>query len=235
MGAVLLALGWLLAAGCGLGPGLEGPPWDAAGERPEALRVCVLRDESLPPERAENVMAAVSQALAPHGVALTVPWYRPWPRAAFAQEGLTRDVALRPLEPPCDRLLALVGRDARDFLWGLLLPEVLGAVERRTHTKGYAVARMGSLNQVLSFNRPETTAFHEVLHMLGCAHGDAGADCARRIQALAAEARANRAAGREFFPAVTAGGRILATREEVERRFPDRRTAGTCATEPGTC
>lgn len=232
---MLLALGWLLAAGCGMHPQAGGLPLEAAGERPEALRVCVLRDESLPPERAESVMAAVSQALAPHGVALTVPWYRPWSRPAFAQEGLTRDVALRPLEPPCDRLLALVGRDGRDFLWGLLLPEVLGAVERRTHTKGYAVARVGSLNQVLSFSRPEDTAFHEVLHMLGCAHGNPGADCARRIQALVAEARANRAAGREFFPAVTAGGRILATREEVARRFPGPRTAGTCATVPGPC
>ena len=85
------------------------------------------------------------------GLHIATPWIREWERPAFSQKGIIRDVARRPLTAPCDRILALVGRDARDFLWGVLMPEILGAVETRTNSKGYVVAQVGSLNQVLTF------------------------------------------------------------------------------------
>jgi hypothetical protein len=51
--------------------------------------------------------------------------------------------------PPCDRLVALVDRNAGDFLWGLVMPEILGEVDNATHTRGYIVATTGSVNQMI--------------------------------------------------------------------------------------
>ncbi len=108
---------------------------------------------------------------------------------------------------------------------------MLGAVERRTHTKGYAVARTGSLNQALAFTSPAEIVLHEVLHMLGCAHGATPNACRDQVRHPREQARENRAAGRDFFPAVTAGGRLITTRPGVERRFARLRPGATCAAD----
>ena len=128
-------------------------------------------------------------------------------------------MARRPLEAPCDRLLALVGRDVRDFMWGLLLPEVLGAVETRTASKGYVVAEAGSFNQLLTLTTPGEAAAHEMYHLLGVPHRDDGASARRRIAHIKQLATDNRNAGRDFFPAATFRGKVYLTRRDVDRRF----------------
>ena len=120
--------------------------------------LCVYRDVDVSEERTQNILTAIQETFAPMGLNVKIPWIRDWERPAFGQKKITRDVVHRPLEAPCDRILALVGRDARDFVWGALMPEVYGAVETRTNTKGYAVAEVGSLNQVLTFESPSGVA-----------------------------------------------------------------------------
>jgi hypothetical protein len=169
--------------------------------------------------RAAGVLVAIREEFAPYGLNIRVPWIRDWERPAFSQQGITRDVARRPLEAPCDRVLAFVGRDVRDFVWGAVMPEILGAVELRTRTKGYVVVEMGSLNQLLTFSSPAGNAVHEFYHMLGCDHWDGRKKVQDHIARLKRAARDNRARGEDFFPGLAPSGRLYLTRGAVDRRF----------------
>jgi hypothetical protein len=183
---------------------------------PEIFRICIYRDITVPEQRVEEIIGAIDGELALHGLKVEVPWIRDWDRPAFQMEGILKDIAARPLDPPCDRLFAIVGRDYRDFVWGIVMPEVLGAVEDATLTKGYAVGAWGSLNQVLSLKSPEDTAVHEVYHLLGCGHGLFANACYKQVTGMRRIAQQNRREGQDFFPAMSLNGRIFWTRAEVD-------------------
>ena len=223
--ALLAVLSACTSIGVSVG---DGPAPHEFGPEME-ICLCVYQDTDVSDETTQTILNAIHEEFAPMGLAVKTPWVRPWKRPAFSQKGITRDVAMRPLEAPCDRILALVGRDARDFLWGALMPEILGAVETRTNTKGYVVAEVGSLNQVLTFESPSGAAVHEFYHLLGVGHGlnkeDAYAQV-RRIKELAAR---NRLAGSDFFPAMTEKGRVYTSRAAVDRRFGIAPPASTVA------
>lgn len=214
----------------------------AAAEDPVLLRVCVLKDTRISCDRTDAIIAALTREMAHHGIAVSVPWIRDWQRPAFFESGITRGIAAYPLEAPCDRILTLVGRDYKDFAWGLLMPEVLGAVEQLTHTKGYVVAGIGSLNQLLSLRSPFAGAIHELYHMLGCDHDMSGRICTAKIDAIKEQARQNRENGQDFFPGIDKTGRLLLTRTAVEAEFepfvqqpPDNMTAGLTGRLGATC
>ena len=125
---------------------------------------------------------------------------------------MLRDLVARPLEAPCDRLLALVDRHVGDALWGLpLLPEIVGSVDTASMTRGYVVATRATLAQV--WVRPTEVAAHEFYHLLGCPHAKSRVVCYRRIATLK---RAAGAAG--FFPSMTLDGTLVATREIADAR-----------------
>lgn len=184
------------------------------------LRVCVLQAEGVSDARVAELIVAARRELAPYGIGVAVPWIRPWERQGFGHEALFEDIVRRPLEPPCDRLLAFVGRDARDFLWGLALPEVLGQVDDATHTRGFVVATRASLNQL--FLPPAKVTVHEFYHLLGCPHSGSLDKCYARIAGLK---RATRP-GADFFPGVDAQGRWLLTREETNELLRASAVAG---------
>ena len=183
------------------------------------LRVCIYQDEAVSDEQAADIIAAIQEEFAQYGLIVTVPVIKAWQRPSFKHKGILLDIVKRPLEPPFDRIFALVGRDVRDFLWGAMLPEVLGAVETRTHTKGYVVAEMGSLNQLLSFRSPTEAAIHEFYHLLGCDHADSRSAIATRMAHLKRLAVENRHAGRDFFPGISSKGKIYLSRRAVDDRF----------------
>lgn len=183
------------------------------------------RDVGVSEERTQAILSAIREEFAPMGLHVQTPWIRDWQRPAFSQKGITRDVAHRPLEAPCDRILALVGRDARDFVWGVLMPEILGAVETRTNTKGFVVAEVGSLNQVLTFASPQDAAVHEFYHMLGCRHSLDKEETYAQVGRIKQLAALNRRQGRDFFPAMSEKGRVYTTRAAVDRRFGIRPAA----------
>jgi hypothetical protein len=176
-----------------------GPPLD--------LRVCFLAAPHVSVERVYQLVDAVNQEFEPYAITVVVPWVQPWTRAGFTEESLIDDVARRPLPAPCDRLVALVDRNAGDFFWGLLLPEVLGAVEDVTNTHGYVVANVGSLNQV--FDDPGNTAVHEFYHLLGCPHAATLSECYHRI----AELKRHVDPHADFVPGIAPDGRYLLTRD----------------------
>lgn len=174
---------------------------------PAQLRVCVLRTADVSDQRVATLIAAVNQEFSAYGIEVVVPWVRPWTRSGFAHRSLFDDVIARELEAPCDRLVAFVDRNAGDFLWGLLMPEVLGSVDDPTHTRGFVVANQVSLNQV--FTPPAKATVHEFYHLLGCPHSGALTHCYARI----AELKRHIDPAADFFPGVDEAGAPLLTRE----------------------
>ena len=177
------------------------------------LRVCVLAAPKVSPERVDGLMLAVNREFEPYAITVTVPWVRPWARPGFTEKSIIDDVIRHDLEAPCDRLVALVDRNAGDFLWGLVMPEILGAVEENTHTHGYIVATTGSLNQV--FMDPGAGTVHEFYHLLGCPHSLSMTRCYGIIAALKHQADPDA----DFFPGITSGGSYLKTRDAVNERL----------------
>ena len=198
---------------------------------PEEIRFCILLDEGVSEDQARSLIAKVSEEFSLYGLVVKVPWMRPWVRHDFFMEGLMEDVWSKSLEPPCDRLLALVGRNFGDFLFGLLGMETLGAADTVTFTRGYVVARRVSLAQV--FVGPEQTIVHESYHLLGCVHKLKLFNCYTHIRDLKQAKRANRARGEDFFPGLSAQGVPINTRQEADsmvhsavKRIQAERAAG---------
>ena len=215
---MLLTLSLSLSAGCTtIGIGTHADRSVGYSGATESLRLCIYKDSSVSDASVDEIIGAVREEFSSFGLRVEVPWIRKWDRPAFEMQGILGDIAAKPLECPCDRLFAIVGRDARDFVWGLMLPEVLGAVEDTTLTKGYAVGSVGSLNQVLSFQSPTDIAVHEAYHLLGCKHGLFADSCHHQVASIRRVAQYNREQGHDFFPAMSLSGRIFWTRDEVDR------------------
>jgi hypothetical protein len=173
------------------------------------LRVCVLSAPKVTRERVDALILAVNREFEPYAITVTMPWVRPWARPGFTVDSIVDDVIRRDLEAPCDRLVALVDRNAGDFLWGLVMPEILGAVEENTHTHGYIVATAASLNQLVM--DPSAATVHEFYHLLGCPHSLSMSKCYGIIAALKHHADP----GADFFPGITSSGSYLQTRDAV--------------------
>jgi hypothetical protein len=183
---------------------------------PAGVRVCVFAEAGISAERTESLRAAIDREMKPYGIGVTVPWVRPWRRPAFFTASMLSDLLARPLEPPCDRLLGLVGRHLGDTLWGFVLPETLGAVDETTHTRGVVVAGWFSPNQLLF--PPGRTAVHEFYHLLGCGHSLWKLGCYEQIRR--SKRRALDAPG--FFPGLTKDKQPLRTRGEVDALLRER-------------
>jgi hypothetical protein len=187
---------------------------------PQTVEICLLKDPDVTQQRADELIAAVNKEFAPYNIQATVPWVHDWKRPAFTASGIIQDVMKRELEAPCDRLVGLVDRNAGDFFWGLLLPEVLGGVDDVTRTRGYVVANWGSINQI--FAEPSVATVHEFYHLVGCGHGATKTKCYHKI----AEMKASLPAGSDFLPGVTKEGKYLLTRDEanqaIQKFFAER-------------
>ena len=186
---------------------------------PEKLRICIYKDVNVSDQQADHIIAALQQEFSHFGLAIEVPWVKPWKRPAFASDEILNNFASCPLEAPCDRLLALVGRNFGDFLWGIIMPEIHGAVEDVSMTKGFAVAEIGSFNQMLSMSSAARIAVHETYHLLGCDHGLDAKPCYEKIKLVKKIARRNRMAGRDFFPSIPLDQIVLSSRLDVEKKL----------------
>jgi hypothetical protein len=186
---------------------------------PEKLRLCIYKDDSISDKQAEEIIATLQKEFSHFGIEIEVPWIRAWKRPAFTGYEILNNFASCPLESPCDRLLALVGRNFSDFLWGLTMPEVHGAVEDVSMTKGFTVAEIGSLNQILTMGSAARLAIHETYHLLGCDHDIDAKPCYEKIALIKKIARKSRLAGRDFFPSVGQDQRVLRSRHDVEKKL----------------
>ena len=211
-GAVFLSLSACGTIGAGLPSLRESLDF---GPRVE-LRVCLLVDPGVGEAKARSLVASADRELDAYGIDVGVPWLRPWTRPAFTADGMIDELLRRPLEPPCDRLVAFVGRHLGDSLFGLLLPQTLGAVDGATHTRGVIVGRLATPGQLLM--SPSRTTAHEFYHLLGCAHALTKRSCYDQIRAL----KQATPAGGGFVPGVTGDRRLLPSRAAVELRLRPR-------------
>ena len=164
---------------------------------PVTVRVCVLKAADISQPRAEALKQLVQKEFAQYGLVIEVPWVREWERPGFQAGSIMQDLLERPLEPPCDRLFALVDRHFGDFAWGLVMPEILGAVDSITSTRGYVVATFASINQLIA--PPEQVVLHEFYHLLGCPHDVTLSKCYPKIASLKASVQPDA----DFFPGVS--------------------------------
>ena len=186
---------------------------------PEKLRICIYKDVTISDKQTERIIAALQTEFSQFGLEIEVPWVKPWKRPAFTGDEILNNFVSCPLESPCDRLLALVGRNFGDFLWGLIMPELHGAVEVVSMTKGFIVAEIGSFNQIVSMSSAARIAIHETYHLLGCDHGLNAKPCYEKIALIKKITRKRRLAGHDFFPSVTLNYRVLKTRNDVENKL----------------
>jgi len=175
----------------------------------QELRVCLLKTSDIPEGRADALIAAVNEEFVPFGITVTVPWIRDWERPGFTVNAMIPALLARELEEPCDRLMGLVDYHAGDFVWGLFLPQVLGAVETATHTHGYVFATFGTLNQI--GYGPKNSMVHEFYHLIGCPHAVTKTKCYEQIAAM----KASRPPRSNLFPGMSDEGKYLHTRAEV--------------------
>lgn len=181
---------------------------------PEEIRFCILTDEGITEEQARHLIAKVNEEFSRYGLEVKIPWIRPWVRHDFFEQGIMEDVWSKSLEPPCDRLLALVGRTFGDFMFGLLGMEVLGAADTVTYTRAYVVAK--TLTWIQIFIGPEKAIIHESYHLLGCVHKLKLFNCYTHIQDLKQAKRANRERGEDFFPGLSFQGVLINSRQEAD-------------------
>jgi hypothetical protein len=182
---------------------------------PEPFRIGIYMDHGVSESYAQEIVQALESEFAPYGIKIEIPWTRPWQRKGFQAQEIMSEISKLPLEFPCDRILVIIGRNAGDVVWGLFLPEILGAVEDATRTKGYVVGKVGSLNQIIL--SPTNAATHEVYHMLGCNDGQGSWEIYSKVVAMRSLAQENRhKKGQNFFPSITPTGRIFFDRKEVE-------------------
>lgn len=189
----------------------------------EEFRICIYTDEGITKEDASNLMKNVNQEFSQYGLEIKTPWIRDWKRTSFFGDGVIRELGQIPLEPPCDRQIALVGRNFGDFLFGLMGTEILGAVDLPTHTRGFIVARRASISQI--FSSPSQVATHEFYHLFGCNHATVLTECYSRISKLKQLARANRESGNDFFPSVSWNESTITYRNEADILFKNAITS----------
>jgi hypothetical protein len=140
-------------------------------------------------------------------------------------EGILQALRQERLDAPCDRIFAMVNRNLGDFLWGFVGPEVLGAVNDETLTHGYAAARVGSFNQLVT--SPLEVTRHEIYHLLGCGEHFDMTRCYDRIAQLKEWKRAN---GSDFFPAWDLENKqMLVSRDAVNERLEPLRSTSVAA------
>jgi hypothetical protein len=183
------------------------------------VRVCLYKDGEVSDQRAAGIVKAIQEEFAQYGLIVMVPSIREWEPSSFKQKGILGDIAAQRLEPPFDRNLVLVGRSMGDFLSNQLLPEIFGAVETWTHTKGFVIAEMGFVNPLLNIKSPHRAAVHQFYHMLGVEHEDGREVICEKIARLKRLAIENRKSGRDFFPGISSKGKLYMSRNAVDRRF----------------
>jgi hypothetical protein len=175
------------------------------------LHVCVLKSVSLSLRRANAYLADVRNDLVPYRITLDVPWMRPWEQPGAGSAALLADLRARPLEAPCDRLLALADRTGTAFVSGLILPEVAGEVDAATSTHGYVVLAYTAPNPL--FRRAQNAEIEEFHALLGCTRSMSPNECDHRI----AEVKAATDPAVGFLPGVAPDGAYLPTRDEVNQ------------------
>ena len=145
---------------------------------PTTVRVCVLREASIPVARVEALISSLQEEMTPYGVRVELARVEVAPRGGFTVWGIMGALQSTELPAGCDFLLQLVGRHMGDSAWMLLpLPEVLGAVDAIGGQRLYVVAGYNPLSLNQRVSPPAEILKHEFYHLLGCEHAMDMGEC----------------------------------------------------------
>jgi hypothetical protein len=183
----------------------------------QTLHLCVLKSVSLSLRRAEAYLAQVRNDLVTYRLILDVTWIHPWEQPGDGSAAILADLSQRPLDAPCDRIVALVDRTGAAFVSGLLLPEVSGEADAATSTRGYIELAYTAPNPF--FRRAEDAAVLRFHALLGCTSSMSSNACEHRI----AELKAATDPESGFLPGITPDGAYLSTRADVNEALSPRR------------
>lgn len=164
---------------------------------PTTVRVCVLREASIPAASVEALIEALQEEMTPYAIRVELARVEVAPRGGFTVWGILGALQSTELPAGCDFLLQLVGRHMGDSAWMLLpLPEVLGAVDAIGGRRLYVAATttMLSLNQRVS--PPREVLKHEFYHLLGCQHAMSMRDCYESVARWKRSRQSEEVAGR---------------------------------------
>lgn len=187
------------------------------------LKICFITEPGIDEADTRELAAEWDEELSLYGIRVKVAGIQTMKRPGFMYGPVLGFLNSLMLEAPCDRIVYLMGRTAGDIafevaMMGIFVKlglkfEVHGAVETRTHTRGFVKAQYMEFLQLL-FSSPRSTMIHEGYHLLGCEHSFTLSACYARIARLK-EALSTPGRDPDFFPTYGSNGVILTTRSEV--------------------
>ncbi len=222
----------LLVSGCTTTIGSHKPEalesFQFASQPPVELRICVYLDNGLSRESAEKLLRAWNEEEgAKYNVYVRPVTFKNKKRQGTFYGALKEETRQLAILPQCDRSLWFIGRNVSDYLYGLMtlvlpLPEILGYVDDETLTRGYVVAKIGSVGQAI-LSAPKDATIHEIYHLLGCYEHNEIEQCYQRINELKTTFLHLKASGYyarvgepDFFPTyVGPGNVIVVTRKQI--------------------
>ncbi|MCE9499832.1 MAG: hypothetical protein K8R21_04945 [Leptospira sp.] len=192
------------------------------------MKVCFLREKDVTDEEIKDLLIAWATELMFYNIIPEKAIVSDWKRGGYWGSTISQQLQLYPLRPPCDRIVALVGRSPVDIvteIFSLILfafvgfkLEIHGAVDGYTHTRGYILSKYTTLFQLIT-GGPKSTLIHEGYHLLGCGHSLTLTDCYKQIHFLKEAAAKAKMDGSDFFPAITTERELFLLREGVNRRL----------------
>ncbi|EQA46055.1 hypothetical protein LEP1GSC050_2365 [Leptospira broomii serovar Hurstbridge str. 5399] len=194
----------------------------------QTIRVCVWKDENVSKERVSSLIEAWNDELALYKLKADVSQVKVWNRPGWTGFAILEELYKAELPENCDRIIAFAGVRMTDFFYQIAqiilafffipVPEVLGAVDGYTGTRGYILAHTFSINQ-LFWASPSDTIVHEGYHLLGCGHALFLSKCYTRIKELKDSNLSGAAQTDHFFPAVNPKGGYFLERKDVNFFF----------------
>ncbi|TGK15264.1 hypothetical protein EHO61_15915 [Leptospira fluminis] len=194
----------------------------------QTLKVCVWKDENVSLERISSLMDSWNDELALYRLRAETVQITDWKRRGWTGIAILEDLVHAPLPEGCDRILAFAGAKSTDYFYQIAqivlafffipLPEVLGAVDRNTGSRGYVLAHWFSLNQLL-WSAPSATLVHEGYHLLGCGHSLFLSECYTKIREIKEAGLTESARKDLFFPAKNPKGGYFLQRKDLNSFF----------------
>ncbi|TGN08524.1 hypothetical protein EHS11_13415 [Leptospira ilyithenensis] len=187
------------------------------------IKICTILETGVSEEETNKLFDYWNEELNLYSIKVVPIPYRKMERPGFTGGAIFSYLYTLDLEPPCDRILYLKGRTLGDLVYefftlgiflgvGLKL-EIHGAVDSKTHSRGYIKSKYISTLQIL-FTSPESTLVHEGYHLLGCGHQLFMEECYIQIQKVKTLAR-EKETEPGFFPSITPEGKKFKNREAI--------------------
>ena len=190
---------------------------------PAEIKICTILETGVSEEETNKLFDYWNEELNLYSLKVVPLVYRKMERPGFTGGAIFSYLYDLELEPGCDRILYLKGRTIGDIVYefftlgiflgvGLKL-EIHGAVDSKTHSRGYIKSKYISTLQIL-FTSPESTLVHEGYHLLGCGHQLFMEKCYIQIQKIKTLAR-EKETEEGFFPTITPEGKKFQTRSAI--------------------